>query len=236
MTSTLFALLFFAIILIAITTWTLLLKLTRRYRKFPIPAILTGLIDNPVRRKIQPPKTLADRMHLEPDMVVLEVGPGKGSYTFEVARRVPNGKVIAIDIQETVIRRLKQKCEKLGITNVESKVMDVYDLDFEDETFDRIFLVCCLPEIPDPVRAIRELRRVLKPDGLLCFAEFFLDPDYPLRRTEVKWAKDAGFKLDSEHGNWFAYHLNFSKCCKNTGGKSKETLKLKEQAKIRWRD
>lgn|GEM_PF-781657 len=80
-----------------------------------------------------------------------------------------------------------------------------------DEMFDRILLVCCLPEIPDPVRALRELHRILKPNGLLCLVEVFLDPDYPLRRTEIKWAKDAGFTLDSKHGNWFIYYLNFSK-------------------------
>lgn len=175
-----------------------------------------GFIDNPIRRRIQSPTTLAERMHLHSDMLILEVGPGKGSYTFEVANRVPNGKVIAIDIQESIIRKLRKRCKELGITNVEAEVMDVYNLKFKDETFDRIFLVCCLPEIPDPVRALRELHRVLKRDGLLCLSEFFLDPDYPLRRTEIKWAENAGFKLDSEYGNWFTYHLNFSKSVKDT--------------------
>lgn len=207
----------FVIILTIPFAWVLLLKLVRHFWKFPTPAILTGLIDNPIRRKIQPPHTLADRMNLKSDMLLLEVGPGKGSYTFEVAKRLLNGKIMAIDIQESVIQKLKQKCEELGITNVEPKVMDVYNLDFDDEKFDRIFLVCCLPEIPDPVRALRELRRVLKPNGLLCLAEFFLDPDYPLRRTEIEWARDAGFTLDSEHGKWFAYQLNFSKSNKRRG-------------------
>ena len=190
--------------------WILLLKLVRRFWKFPIPAILTGLIDNPIRRKIQPPKTLADRMQLQPDMFILEVGPGKGTYTFEVAKRVPDGKVIAIDIQESVVRKLKKKCEELGITNVEPKIMDVYNLNFDNEVFDRVFLISCLPEIPDPVRALKELNRVLKPNGLLCLVEAFPDPDYPLPRTEIKWAKDAGFTLDATHGNWFIYYLIFS--------------------------
>ncbi|MFQ5821803.1 MAG: class I SAM-dependent methyltransferase [Candidatus Heimdallarchaeota archaeon] len=191
--------------------WILLLKLIRRFWKFPIPAILTGLIDNPIRRKIQPPKILADRMRLQPDMFLLEVGPGKGTYTLEVAKRIPNGKIIAIDIQESVVRKLKEKCEELGITNVEPKVMDVYNLDFDNEVFDRAFLISCLPEIPNPIRALRELNRVLKPNGLLCLVEAFPDPDYPLPRTEFRWAKDAGFTLDSRHGNWFIYYLILSK-------------------------
>jgi len=57
-------------------------------------------------------------------MSVLEVGPGKGTYTIEVAKRVPNGKVVAIDIQESVVNRLEQKCREQGINNMEPKVMD----------------------------------------------------------------------------------------------------------------
>ena len=195
------------IIFALLVAWILVMKLIRRYWKFPIPAILTGLIDNPIRRRMQPPSTLADRLLLQPDMLVLEVGPGKGTYTIEVAKRVPDGKVVAIDIQERVIRKLKQRCKEIGINNIEPKIMDIYSLDFQNEVFDRIFLVCCLPEIPDPTRALKELNRVLKPNGLLCLVETFPDPDYPLARTELRWAKDAGFTIDSKHGNWFIYYL-----------------------------
>ena len=188
-----------------------MLKLIRHFWKFPIPAVMTGLIDNPIRRKIQPPKKLIEKLQLEKNMVLLEVGPGKGTYTCEVAKQLPNGKMMVIDIQESVIRKLKKKCEKLGITNVEQRVMDVYNLNFDNEVFDRIFLISCLPEIPDPVRALEELNRVLKPNGFFCLVEAFPDPDYPLPRTEIGWAKDAGLKLESRDGNWFTYYLIFSK-------------------------
>jgi len=89
--------------------------------------------------------------------------------------------------------------------------MDVYSLDFENEVFDRIFLVCRLPEIPDPIRALKELKRVLKRNGLLCLVEVFPDPDYPLPQTEIGWTKDAGFTLEARHGYWFIYYLLFRK-------------------------
>jgi ubiquinone/menaquinone biosynthesis C-methylase UbiE len=54
--------------------------------------------------------------------------------------------------------------------------------------------VTVLPEIPDRRRALAELRRVLKPGGVLSITEEFVDPDYPLR-----------------HGNWWIYTLNFQK-------------------------
>jgi len=55
------------------------------------------------------------------------------------------------------------------------------------------------------------LHRVLKPGGELSITEEFLDPDYPLARTTVRWAREAGFGLGERHGNWFVYTLNFRK-------------------------
>jgi len=189
----------------------LLVRIVRYFWKFPAPFFILRFIDNPVRRRLQPPKLLADRMDLRPDMTVLEVGPGEGSYTLEVARRVPEGKVVAVDIQESVVKKLREKCEKFGITNVEPAVMDIHNLKFKDETFDRIFLVCCLPEVPDPIGALCELHRVLKPNGLLCLSEYLFDPDYPLCQTEIKWAEKAGFTLASRYGGLLTYQLNFQK-------------------------
>lgn len=60
---------------------------------------------------------LADRLLLQSDMFVLEVGPGKGTYTIEVAKRVPDGKVVAVDIQESVVNRLKRNAgSKASVT------------------------------------------------------------------------------------------------------------------------
>jgi len=84
-------------------------RIIRKIYKFPIPAFATRLIDNPLRRRlIQKPELIAERMQLKPGMSVVEIGPGKGSYTKAVAEKVqPNGKIFAIDIQESIINRLK---------------------------------------------------------------------------------------------------------------------------------
>ena len=190
-----------------------LLRIIRRYHKFPIPGFMTRLIDNPIRRKfIQKPETIAERMKLESGMTVLEIGPGKGSYTKAIAKSIlPYGKVYAIDIQESVLNRLKKRIEKEGITNIIPKIDDAYNLSFKDESLDRVLLIACLPEIPDPIRALKEFRRVLKPNGLISLSELLPDPDYPRRKTEKRWAEEAGFELDEQFGNWFVYQLNFKK-------------------------
>ncbi|UCC20958.1 MAG: methyltransferase domain-containing protein [Promethearchaeota archaeon] len=189
------------------------LRVIRRYYKFPVPAFMTRLIDNPIRRKlIQKPETVAKRMKLEPGMTIIEIGPGKGSYTKAIAENVlPDGKVYALDIQESIITRLKKRIEREKVTNIFPKIGDVYNLSFEDESIDRVLMITCLPEIPDPIRALKEIKRILKPNGLVSLSEMLPDPDYPRRKTEKRWAKEAGFELDEQFGNWFVYQINFKK-------------------------
>ena len=190
-----------------------MIKLIRHYIHFPIPAFATQLIDNPIRRRlIQRPEAIADRMQLNPGMIVVEIGPGKGNYTKAVARRIlPEGKVYAVDIQEFVIKRLKEKIQKEKIVNIEPRVDNAYNFSFQNESVDRVFAIASLPEIPDPVRVLHECHRILKHRGLVSLCEIILDPDYPRRQTEKRWALEAGFKLENEFGNVFSYQLNFRK-------------------------
>ena len=202
------------IIFLCLLLWIfVILRIIRKIHKFPIPAFATKLIDNAIRRKIiQKPTVIADRMNLNSRMTVLDIGPGKGSYTKSVAQRIlPDGKVYAIDIQEYVIERLKRRVETEGLTNIIPKVDDVYSLSFEDNSIDRILMITCLPEIPDPVKALKECKRVLKPEGIISLSELLSDPDYPLRKTEKRWAQEAGLEFLEGFGNFFVYQLNFIK-------------------------
>ena len=190
-----------------------IVRIIRKIHPFPVPHFVTNLIDNPLRRKyIQKPNEIAERTGVKPGDTVLEVGPGNGTYTIAVANRIlPNGKVFAIDIQQPVIDKLDARLKNEGITNISPKIDDAYNLSFEENSIDVIFTIACLPEIPRPVDVLKEFKRVLKPGGIISLCELFIDPDYPLRKTEKKWASKAGLILKEEYGNWFAYQLNFTK-------------------------
>jgi ubiquinone/menaquinone biosynthesis C-methylase UbiE len=169
-------------------------------------------MDNPFRRRfIQSPNTIADRMELEPGMTVVEVGPGKGSYTFAVARRVAPGTVYACDIQPSVVERLRERAARDGVPNVDARVEDAYGLSFSEGSVDRAFMIACLPEIPDPVKALSECHRVLKPGGLLSTCELLMDPDYPLMGTERRWAAEAGLEPYREYPGLLSYQMVFRK-------------------------
>ena len=188
-------------------------KIGRRIYPFPIPHFMTEIIDNPVRRKyIQKPEQIAQRMGATSGSIVVEVGPGKGSYTKAVAKRIePEGIVYAIDIQQPILDKLHKRIDEAGIKNIIPKLDDAYNLSFEDNSVDIIFAIACLPEIPKPVKVLKEFKRILKPGGTISLCELFIDPDYPFRKTEKKWAEEAGLILKEEYGNWWSYQLNFGK-------------------------
>ena len=180
---------------------------------FPIPEFMTPVIDNPIRRKFwQNPQIIAQRMKLKPGMIVVEIGPGNGSYTKAVADAIqPGGKLYAVDISKNIIERLRDRFTRECVNNVFPRIEDAHHFTFEKDSIDRVFAVSCLPEIPDPVKVLEECRRIIKPEGLVCFSELFIDPDYPLRKTEKQWAKKAELELVQEFGNWISYQLHFGK-------------------------
>lgn len=187
-------------------------RLVRHFYKFPMPAFLANLIDNPWRRRLQPPSAMPIRHGIEPGMTVLEVGPGNGRYTVETARRVGRaGKVVAIDIEPQMIARVERRAEAEAIHNLEARVADVYQLPFDTGTFDAVYMLTVIGEIPEPERALRELYRVLSPSGTLAVSELLTDPDYPLARTLVRRAAQANFRLKKKLGNFFSYTLIFEK-------------------------
>jgi ubiquinone/menaquinone biosynthesis C-methylase UbiE len=188
------------------------LRIIRHFYKFPMPEFLANLIDNPLRRRLQPPSDMPIRHGIQPGMTVLEVGPGNGRYTVETARRVgSSGKVIAIDIEPKMIERVSQRAQAEGVTNLETRVANVYNLPFEDGMFDAIYMITVVSEIPEPERAMQEFQRVLSPSGTLAFSELLTDPDYPRAQTLIRMAEKADFRLQKRLGNFFSYTLVFEK-------------------------
>jgi ubiquinone/menaquinone biosynthesis C-methylase UbiE len=201
------------VVLGAVLFWLFGLKLIVKFAKkesMPCPSSLSWLVDLPIRRRYMRP--VLDRVGLSPGETVLELGPGPGAFTIDAARRLgAEGKLIAVDIQPEMIDQVKERAQEAGLSNVETHVASAYELPVEDGSVDRAFLVTVLPEIPDPVRGLREVYRVLKPGGTFSTTEEFLDPDYPRRKTTTAWAEAAGFEPSERFGGMWVYTLNFHK-------------------------
>jgi ubiquinone/menaquinone biosynthesis C-methylase UbiE len=187
----------------------LISRLAHRFgHSAPCPASLNWLVDNTIRRRWMRP--VLDRVGIRPGERVLELGPGPGIFTVKAAQRVGlEGRLIAVDIQPEMIAQVEKRVQDAGLTNVETRVSDAYHLPLDDTSVDRAFLVTVLPEIPDQARALVELRRVIKPGGLLSVTEEFADPDYPFVFETIRRVEAAGFSLERRFGNFWVYTLNF---------------------------
>jgi len=187
-------------------------RVIRRYIHFPIPAFAARFIDNPIRRRIQPPQKVIKWMGIQDGMYALEIGPGPGTFTIEAAKHAgKEGKVFAVDIQPSLIAKLNSRLKKEKIPNVMAIVASAYLLPFLNNIFDRVFMITVLAEIPDKKKALLEIKRVLKGDGILAIGEFLLDPDYPRRKTVTKWCKNADFNPINKYGSILHYVLTFKK-------------------------
>lgn len=198
---------------LAFVAWRAVMRLIRHWHQFPTPDFLVDFLDTPLRRRfIQPLDRMPERLGLKPGMRVLEVGPGNGTYTLAVARHLgADGRVTAIDIQPRIVERLRARAAAEGAANVEVQVADVANLPFEDGAFDAVYMLSVVGELPEPERAIAEFARVLKPGGVLAFAELWPDPDYPWPIELVRLVTPGGFRYQ-QHGRGFLnYWMTFTR-------------------------
>src|SRR5262245_30117677 len=115
----------------------------------------------------------------QPGERVLEVGPGTGYYTLDMARWVgPDGKVEILDLQQEMLDHTVGRAQERGIANINPTQADATAMPHDDEGFDAAYLVTVLGEVPDQDAALRELARVLKPGGRLVVGELMGDPHY----------------------------------------------------------
>lgn len=102
---------------------------------------------------------------------VLEAGCGVGAQTRMLAKRSPDAVFTCIDISEKSLATAKKLKEQAFFENVTFGQADIHSLDFTDESFDHIFICFVLEHLDDPIAALTELKRVLKPDGTITCIE-----------------------------------------------------------------
>ncbi len=165
--------------------------------------------------------------HLKAGMRLLDVGCGPGTITAGLARAVAPGETIGIDLSEEILVQARDHAASEGVDNVTFTAGDVYQLNYEDETFDVVYANQVLQHLTDQPLALREMRRVLKPGGLLSvretdYATMTPSPKFPefeewsrlyhavayrngaepdAGRYLARWVREAGFPEYEIHPN-----------------------------------
>jgi ubiquinone/menaquinone biosynthesis C-methylase UbiE len=138
-------------------------------------AYVHGYSDREVTRLFDQANTLAELLHADsrylPGSRVLEAGCGVGAQTMILARTSPEARITAVDISEASLSKARALLEREGIRNVELQQGDIFDLPFEDNSFDHLFICFVLEHVPDPLQALTSSKRVLRPGGSITVIE-----------------------------------------------------------------
>lgn len=187
--------------------------LWKRYgRGGPCPFSARWVLHLPPRGLVHPVRRTLRESHVRPGAIVLELGPGTGYFSLEAARIVgPEGRLVCIDLQPQMAMALRRRLSSSDVRNADVVIGEASALPLADQSVDCAFLVTVLGEIPERPRALRELRRVLAPGGVLSVTETLPDPDYQFMGSVRDLARAAGFQVIEEIRRFLGYTLNFAR-------------------------
>ncbi|ELR72011.1 Methyltransferase type 11 [Fulvivirga imtechensis AK7] len=119
--------------------------------------------------------TISELLHRdskwEDGALILEAGCGVGAQTQIISHKNPGSNFISVDLSEKSLAQASQVIREMNINNVEFQLADVFDLPFNDNTFDHIFVCFLLEHVSKPELALQELKRVLKAEGTITVIE-----------------------------------------------------------------
>lgn len=140
--------------------------------------------------------------HLRSGMKLLDCGCGPGSVTLGFAEIVAPGSAVGTDIEASQMALATESAAKRKLANARFEVADIYELPFEDSSFDAVFMSALIGNLREPIRGLREAYRVLKQGGVIGVKEFDHGGDitYPLESAMAKY--DALYRrLRAENGH-----------------------------------
>ena len=159
----------------------------------PVSPATVDWMERPARAEEQRPDLLLPQLELEPSAVVADVGAGSGYFSFRLSPLVPQGKVIAVDVQQAMLDLIEAKKSEQSVSNVETVLGTTTDPRLKDESVDMILLVDAYHEFSHPVEMMEGLKRALKPDGVLVLVEYRAeDPEvriHPLHKMSREQAR-----------------------------------------------
>jgi len=157
--------------------------------------------DNEARlNRLLPPQEIIDAVGVTQGLVVAEIGAGRGRFAVHLAVRIgAAGMLYAEDINKASLRHLDNRCERWGLSNVETILGDITDPKLPESELDLIFVVSSYHHFRDPVDLLRNARSALKENGRLAIVEWkpWSESDREGTAPEDVEAqmKDAGYRL-----------------------------------------
>ncbi len=162
-----------------------------------------GWLERTTREKEEAPTKAIALLELAPDAVIADIGAGSGYYSFRIARLLPKGEVVAVDIQPEMLAFLEKESARLGVRNVRPHLGAVDDVKLPPASLDAALMVDAYHEFDHPAEMLASLRSALKSRGRIYLLEFRAEDDsVPIKphhkMTEAQARKEfaaAGFRF-----------------------------------------
>ena len=160
---------------------------------------------------------LLEMLPLKTDSVVADIGAGTGYFSIPIAKRVPDGRVLAVDIQPEMLQIIQSRAEEAGISNVTLVKGLTDDPKLPQNAVDLILLVDAYHEFEFPYEMARGMHASLKPGGQVMLVEYRAeDPNVPIKKLHKmslaqatrEW-EAAGFRLKSTNDSLPQQHVLF---------------------------
>ncbi len=177
----------------------------------PCPARLWWVLDNPLRRVFSDPAKVVGLLSPSPDSRVLEVGPGPGFFSAEIAKRTGNSRLQTVDVQREMLVRARHKLRTQFLWNADYVQANAMALPYGDRSFDGALLFTVLGEVENRAFCLREIWRVLKAGSPLVVGEMRIDPDYISPPILHELTRRERFVFDYGAGRPWGYTHRFLK-------------------------
>ncbi len=152
-------------------------------------------LNRPGRIQEEMPDEVVANMNLAPDEVVADIGAGSGYFSFRIAEKVPEGKVMAVDIQPEMLQLIAERMEAEDVSNIERVLGEVDNPNLPPSSIDAAIMVDAYHEFSHPFEMIDGIYKALRPGGRIFLLEYRGEDDsVPIRplhkMTELQAVKE----------------------------------------------
>ncbi len=160
-------------------------------------------LERPAREKKERPDLLVDSLPLDPSDTVADIGAGTGYLSFRVAPRVPQGNILAVDIQPEMLNMMRERIDERGVENVTPVRGTVTDPQLPADSVDLAYMVDAYHEFSHPYEMMAALTEDLTPGGRVVLVEYPReDPSIPIKTLHKMTEAQAKKEMQAVGLEW----------------------------------